>query len=109
MKDAFEAARKDLNETSARRFRDPRDMLPIQLAAAWQAVTGEFTPVGRASIGQSFDLTDHSLEQMVGALNDPKTPTVCFNDSTKVDTGAKAEAVRRALDTKLPTKSSFEK
>lgn len=109
MGEAFAAARHDLEETSARRFRDPRDMLPIQLAAAWQAVTGQFTPVGRASIGQSFDLADNSVEEMVGALGDAKTMTVCFNDSTKEDTTAKAEALRDALEIKLPTKSSFER
>lgn len=108
MAEAFDAARGDLQSTSARKFRDPRDVLPIQLAAAWQATTGRFSPVGRSSIGKSFDLGADSLNDMTNALQNRKVPTVCFNDTTSVDVAPKAQVIRRALDRKFAEKSSFE-
>ena len=109
MTEAYAAASDDLDSTSARRFRDPRDMLPVQLAAAWQVVTGRFSPVRRSAIGQSFDLGAHSVKDMTAALRNPQVATVCFNDSTKTDTSPQALAVSKALSNKLPYKSPFER
>ena len=108
MQEAFAAAEEDLRETSARRFRDPRDMLPIQLAVAWQNVKGHFSPVSRRNIGASFDLGSADVKEMQAALLDPSVHTVCYNDSTTADTVGPAAAVREAMAQKYPSESSFE-
>ena len=108
MEEAYEAAEEDLEATSARRFRDPKDMLPVQLTVAWQNVKGMFTPVSRNSIGKSFDLGSSPLDQMRAALFDPRVKTVCYNDSNAKDTAAAAGVILEGMQEKYPKPSSFE-
>lgn len=109
MMEAYSAAEEDISATMSRRFRDNRDVLPIALAAGWQCVTGQFTPVGRKQIGQSFDMGADPIAKMTRSLGDPSIPMICFNDSTSVNTTGIGQKLASAMETKYSDLSSFEK
>ena len=97
----------ELTETSANRFRAPNDYTP-ELFRTWQICNGNFEPYNTYSDTKMFPLMVRS-KKAVKAIKNQSYTLICLNDHVKIrNYDGVMESVRRAFQTILPDKSSFE-
>jgi len=98
---------RELDETSARKFRNFHDVNQY-VFKFWQIASGGFNPVNVQKKGRSFMLFNHS-QQLFNAIKNQTYAMICANDA---ESGDNFEQLRDELNSCferiLPEKSSFE-
>ncbi|MDR2692970.1 MAG: stealth family protein [Chitinispirillales bacterium] len=111
LKSTFEelwsAARDELIEASAHRFRTSNDLTP-ELFRTWQVCKGDFEPYNTYNDTKMFPLILKS-RQAVAAVRNQSYKLVCLNDNVHIrNYGRVMENIKNAFESILPEKSSFE-
>ena len=97
-----------MDRVSRNRFRTPFDVSQ-SVCRYWQLASGQFYPVSQASRGKYLRI-ENKNDHVEAALNDPKVPMVCINDTPyEIDFEQTMAQIIAAYEKKLPNKSSFEK
>lgn len=103
----WEAAGKELTETSANRFRAVTDYTQ-ELFRTWQICEGNFEPYNTYADTKMFPLLIKSKEA-IKAIRDQSYTLVCLNDNIHIRNYDEVMMrVKDAFDSILPDKSSFE-
>lgn len=106
-KEVWEAAGKELTETSSNRFRAVTDYTP-ELFRTWQICRGNFEPYNTYADTKMFPLMIKS-KQAVRAIREQKYSLICLNDNKHIrHYNEVMENIREAFESILPEKSSFE-
>lgn len=112
LKSTFEevwaVAGKELNETSANRFRALNDLTP-ELFRTWQICRGNFEPYNTYSDTKMFPLMVRP-RQAVRAIYNQSYSLICLNDNVHIRNYDRVMAdIRAAFESILPEKSGFER
>lgn len=112
LKSTFEkvwnAAEKELNETSSNRFRSATDYSP-ELFRTWQICEGNFTPYNTYKDTKMFPLMVKP-KQAIKAIQNQEYSLVCLNDNKRIrNYDQLMHEIKEAFESILPEKSSFEK
>lgn len=103
----WQAAGKELTETSANRFRASTDYSP-ELFRTWQICEGNFTPYNTYQDTRMFPLMLRP-RQAVRAIRNQEYSLVCLNDNLHIrHYDSLIEDIHKAFSHILPEKSSFE-
>lgn len=104
----WEAAEKELTETSENRFRKVTDYTP-ELFRTWQICAGNFTPYNTYKDTKMFPLMVKP-KQAINAIRSQSYSLVCLNDNVHIRNYDKVMSeISDAFQSILPEKSSFEK
>lgn len=105
--EVWNAAGKELTETSANRFRAINDLTP-ELFRTWQICRGNFTPYNTYQDTKMFPLLIKSKKAEL-AIRNQSYSLVCLNDNQHIrDYDTVMGSIKSAFDSILPEKSSFE-
>ena len=105
--EVWEAAGKELTETSANRFRAVTDYTP-ELFRTWQICRGNFEPYNTYADTKMFPLMLRWRKAVV-AIQEQKYALVCLNDNKHIrDYDRVMSSIEEAFRGILPEKSSFE-
>ena len=103
----WEAAGKELTETSSFRFRDSKDYSP-ELFRTWQICKGNFEPYNTYCDTKMFPLMVRP-KQAVKAIKNQEYSLICLNDNVHIkDYDTLMKKLQEAFNQILPDKSSFE-
>ena len=101
------AAKDELTEASAHRFRSSKDLTP-ELFRTWQVCKGNFEPYNTYDDTKMFPLILKS-RQAVTAVRNQTYKLVCLNDNVHIRNYERVmENIKDAFESILPEKSSFE-
>lgn len=104
----WEAASKQLTDTSANRFRSSSDYSP-ELFRTWQICEGNFIPYNTYCDTKIFPLMVRP-RQAVRAIYEQKYTLICLNDNVHIRKYEQLmESLHKAFQHILPEKSGFEK
>lgn len=105
--EVWEAAGKELTETSANRFRALTDYTP-ELFRTWQICRGNFVPYNTYRDTRMFPLMVRP-KQAIKAIYNQEYKLICLNDNIHIrDYELITAQIREAFQSILPEKSSFE-
>lgn len=105
--EVWNAAGKELTETSVNKFRAISDYTP-ELFRTWQICRGNFTPYNTYNDTKMFPLMIKS-RQAIRAIYEQSYSLVCLNDNVHIRNYDEVmDHIRQAFDHILPEKSSFE-
>lgn len=105
--EVWEAAGKELTETSANRFRSVTDYTP-ELFRTWQICRGNFEPYNTYIDTKMFPLLIKS-RQAIKAIREQSYTLICLNDNKHIkDYDRVMSQIGDAFQSILPDKSSFE-
>lgn len=105
--EVWNAAGKELEETSANRFRAINDLTP-ELFRTWQICQGNFTPYNTYKDTKMFPLLIKS-KKAIKAIRQQSYSLICLNDNQHIrDYDKVMSEIQSAFDFILPDKSSFE-
>lgn len=105
--EVWEAAGKELTETSSNRFRAVTDYTP-ELFRTWQICRGNFHPYNTYSDTKMFPLMIRS-KQAINAIREQSYTLICLNDNIHIRNYAKVmEEIKDAFESILPSPSGFE-
>ena len=105
--EVWEAAEKELTETSSNRFRAVTDYSP-ELFRTWQICRGNFEPYNTYDDTKMFPLMIKP-KQAVKAIYNQEFSLICLNDNVHIKNYAELmEKIKNAFLHILPEKSSFE-
>lgn len=105
--EVWEAAGKELKETSYNRFRSVTDYTP-ELFRTWQICKGNFMPYNTYQDTKMFPLLIKS-KQAIEAIRNQAYSLICLNDHANIHNYDKVmEELQNAFESILPEKSSFE-
>lgn len=105
--EVWDAAGKELTETSSNRFRALNDLTP-ELFRTWQICSGNFTPYNTYQDTKMFPLLIKSKKAME-AIRNQSYSLICINDNQHIREYDKVmTGIQSAFDSILPDKSSFE-
>ncbi|MGM9679111.1 MAG: Stealth CR1 domain-containing protein [Bacteroidaceae bacterium] len=105
--EVWEAAGKELTETSSNRFRSESDYTP-ELFRTWQICRGNFEPYNTYKDTKMFPLVIRS-RQALQAISQQSYTLICLNDNIHIQNyDTVMESFRNAFQQILPEKSSFE-
>jgi len=105
--EVWNAAGKELTETSVNKFRAISDYTP-ELFRTWQICRGNFTPYNTYNDTKMFPLMIKS-GQAIRAIYEQSYSLVCLNDNVHIRNYDEVmDHIRQAFDHILPEKSSFE-
>lgn len=103
----WQAAGKELTETSANRFRAKTDYSP-ELFRTWQICEGNFTPYNTYCDTKMFPLMLRP-KKAIEAIYSQRYSLICLNDNVHIRHYDRLmDELRKAFDHILPDKSSFE-
>lgn len=106
--EVWDAAGKELTETSANRFRAVTDYTP-ELFRTWQICRGNFEPYNTYQDTKMFPLMLRP-KQAVRAIRNQSYSLICLNDNVHIRHYEEVMGeIRDAFESILPNKSSFEK
>lgn len=106
-REVWEAEGDELTRTSVNRFRASDDYTP-ELFRTWQICRGNFEPYNTYSDTKMFPLMIKS-DKAVKAIYQQSYSLVCLNDNVHIRNYDEVmDRIRRAFDSILPDKSSFE-
>lgn len=107
--EVWASCRKDLERTSAHRFRAWGDVAPW-LIRYWQLASGKFAPQSYHKDGKYYNITEASIDKMVRCIKNQAKSMVCLNeDSETIDFEVAKRKIQEAFEQILPQKSLFEK
>lgn len=105
--EVWDAAGKELTETSANRFRSVTDYTP-ELFRTWQICRGNFEPYNTYQDTKMFPLLIKS-RQAVEAIRNQSYTLICLNDHANIRNYDRVmEDLQKAFESILPERSSFE-
>lgn len=105
--EVWDAAGKELTETSANRFRSETDYTP-ELFRTWQICRGNFEPYNTYQDTKMFPLLIKS-KQAIRAIRNQEYSLICINDNVHIrNYNEVMQNIRDAFQSILPDKSSFE-
>ncbi len=105
--EVWEAAGKELTETSVNRFRSVTDYTP-ELFRTWQICRGNFEPYNTYADTKMFPLLIKS-KQAIRAIREQSYSLICLNDHANIrNYNQVMEELQNAFESILPEKSSFE-
>ena len=105
--EVWDAAGKELTETSANRFRKVTDYTP-ELFRTWQICRGNFAPYNTYQDTKMFPLLIKS-KKAIEAIRNQKYALVCLNDNIHIrNYDLVMSEIQAAFESILPEKSSFE-
>lgn len=105
--EVWEAAEKELTETSVNRFRKVTDYTP-ELFRTWQICRGNFEPYNTYSDTKMFPLMIKP-KQAVKAIRTQSYSLICLNDNVHIRNYDRVMGnIRDAFESILPEKSNFE-
>lgn len=105
--EVWEAAGKELTETSSNRFRAVTDYTP-ELFRTWQICRGNFEPYNTYSDTKMFPLMIKP-KQAINAIRRQTYSLICLNDNIHIrNYDELMQEIKAAFDSILPTPSSFE-
>lgn len=105
--EVWEAAGKELTETSSNRFRAVTDYTP-ELFRTWQICRGNFEPYNTYSDTKMFPLMIKP-KQAINAIRRQTYSLICLNDNIHIrNYDELMQEIKDAFDSILPTPSSFE-
>lgn len=105
--EVWNAADKELTETSANRFRDTTDYTQ-ELFRTWQICRGNFVPYNTYADTKMFPLLIKS-KKAIKAIYNQSYNLICLNDNIHIrHYNEVMEKIRDAFESILPEKSSFE-
>lgn len=106
--EVWNAANKELTETSFFRFRDSHDYSP-ELFRTWQICKGNFEPYNTYQDTKMFPLLIKP-RQAIKAIRNQEYTLICLNDNIRIKNyEALMHSLHEAFESILPQKSSFEK
>ena len=105
--EVWAAAGDELTRTSVNRFRASDDYTP-ELFRTWQICRGNFVPYNTYSDTKMFPLMIRH-EKAIKAIANQSYSLICLNDNIHIRNYSQVmERIRRAFESILPAKSSFE-
>lgn len=105
--EVWDAAGKELTETSSNRFRAVTDYTP-ELFRTWQICRGNFHPYNTYSDTKMFPLMIRS-RQAISAIRNQTYTLICLNDNIHIRNYARVmEEIKDAFESILPEPSGFE-
>jgi hypothetical protein len=79
------------------------------LFCGWNQAEGKFVPARAYSRGAARSIETKNMNEICDIIKNQRYPQVCLNDSAATDNAEECfERIRRAFDSILPEKSSFE-
>lgn len=106
--DAWNKCPEIMEETSRQRFRT-RNQINHWMLCAWNQMKGSFYPCRPYSRGCHINISTQYLEGVCNIIKTQSQPQICLNDSEHNDNPELCFAeIRKAFETILPEKSSFE-
>ena len=107
--EVWASCRKDLERTSAHRFRAWGDVAPW-LIRYWQLASGNFTPYNYYKDGKYYNINEATIDAIVRCVKNQKKNMVCLNDNNdKINFETMRWKIQGAFEQILPQRSLFEK
>lgn len=98
-----------MHQSSIHKFRSD-DQVNQWLLCAWNQAKGNFFPVRENRLGQILPITPQWLEKICWLIENQATAQLCVNDSSDNTEPERCQkALKKAFESILPEKSSFEK
>lgn len=96
-----------LSSTTARKFRSSLDVSQY-VFRYWQLAKNNFIPIAKQELGDIYMVGEMPLDKIIKGIKSSKKPLICLNDHDPEDLDHTIQQIKRAFDTVLSEKSSFE-
>lgn len=96
-----------LRKTMDSKFRSISDV-NMYLFRYWQLCKGDFAPTNLDRLGNYFDLTDESVNDISNHISSGLSKVIVVNDGEVKDFGSTKAKLINAFENRLPNKSTFE-
>lgn len=107
--EVWKAEPNTLNQTGMACFRSHNNVNQW-LFRFWHLAKGDFYPTDILSQGQSFEISNSSIENICQIISSQKYMQICINDGEQISDFAKcSQKLQQAFEKILSNKSSFEK